>query len=276
MPGISIVKATVFTKIKGFCSQYKAVYDKLVELDDVPDTLIAKEQNKMVRQNVAYIGWADVFDIKYVLAQQYNNNGGALINWINPGTFDATAVSAPVFTSLEGFDFNGSNQHLDTNYDPGNDKINLALNSMAAGVYIRKNVFPENTYDFGVKDATNWIALGTSYASACRYYANTNVAQWDGVADSLGMHVINRVINTNEEIWKNKVRLENPAQASNGIPTGFNIYIGGLNSSGVHVYRSTKQISAFFVSKGVTQSNIEITTDAIEGLMDFSGKGVIV
>ena len=276
MPGISIVKATVFTKIKGYCSQYQAVYNKLVELNDVPDTLIAKEQNKMVRQEVAYVGWADVYDDLLVLAQQTNNGGGALINWINPGTFDATHVpngGALTFGSLEGLTGDGT-AYLNTNYNPNTDKINISQNSTAVLLYLRTNI-AEAGYDFGCNDGTNFLrSSGRTATDTLAYWINSGNISAVGVMDLGGMNVMQREDASYQDYWLNKVRIEHESDASGGIPNQ-DMFVLGQNNNGAPANGSSDQVSVFAITKALTQSKIENATDIIEAYMDYNEKGVI-
>jgi len=276
MPGISIVKATVFTKIKGFCSQYKAVYDKLVELDDVPDSLIAKEQNKMVRQNVAYVGWADVFDVFYLFAQYSNNGGGALINWINPGTFLATEQpngGVLTWTSLEGYKSDGANSYLDTDYNPTDDAINYALNNASIGIYSRTNR-DANEIDIGVCDGTqcsyiisryldDYITRGPNDAT------NSNTSN----NDSRGLFTVVRDGANSKRLFKNSGQLSTDNIASMAL-LNKTFYICAMQGGGGSQSHSERQISIAFIGSALDITKIGILFNAIETYMDYNGKGV--
>ena len=237
MPGISIVKATVFTKIKGYCSQYQAVYNKLVELDDVPDTLIAKEQNKIVRQNVAYVGWADVYDIKYVLAQQYNAHGGALINWINPGTFDATHVpngGALTFGSLEGLTGDG-NAYLTTNYNPTDDGINFLKDYCSMGLYCRNNLQDDDnifgSYDTNAPAKVSSIVLRDTSNQAVGRLSTASTVK-GACTDSRGMTIAVRDAADNQCITGNNITDTCDPDVSSALATlDFFIFCINLNAT---------------------------------------------
>lgn len=59
--------------------------------------------------------WEDL-DGLYVFAQE--NSVAALVNWKNPGTYNATATNSPTFTANVGFAGNGTNSFIDTNFNP--------------------------------------------------------------------------------------------------------------------------------------------------------------
>lgn len=69
----------------------------------------------------------------------HNAQAGRL-NLKNPATFTATLVNAPTFTADVGFDTNGSNSEIDTNYNPTSsgglltqNSLNFAVGSRTAG-----------------------------------------------------------------------------------------------------------------------------------------------
>ena len=277
MPGISIVKATVFTKIKGFCSQYKAVYDKLIELDDVPDTLIAKEQNKMVRQEVAYVGWADVYDIKYVLAQQYNAHGGALINWINPGTFDATLVNASPFVSLEGFTTDGASSYINTNYNTNTDRINYGLTECMMGLYSR-TATQEAGVDMGAfKNHNSYVRIRDGSDDMHIKINTTNPNRTDGNTTAAGLAYWQRETGNIQRSYMNNVlKIDSNLSAATGYADG-NIYIGCYNRADIGSPSAfvARQYSIAVIGANLDATERTASMNTTETYMDSNGKGVI-
>jgi hypothetical protein len=56
----------------------------------------------------------DKLDVLYMLAAA--DSQAALVNWVNPGTYDGTLVDTPTFTADEGFTGNGSSDEIDTGF----------------------------------------------------------------------------------------------------------------------------------------------------------------
>jgi len=275
MPGIGIVRSLAFTRIRTFCSEYQAVYKKLIELGDVPDTLIAKEQNKMVRQDVAYVGWADVYDVFYLFAQYSNNGGGALINWINPGTFDATLVGTPAFDSLEGFTGqNTTNNYIRTHYAPLTDKINMSQNDASIGAYVRNNT--DKGWVAGAADDgyANGLLLGPLSGGNAVIRVNSTSYAYDGMATSAGFSMGIRRIAATQKIFKNGVEVDSENDASTGI-TDKEVYILLYNNNGAPSGTTDYQVSCFFIARAPSDPQALILTNAVEALMDYNGKGVI-
>ena len=55
-------------------------------------------------------------DALYVFAAP--NAQAALLNWVNPGTFDCTAVNSPTFTADKGYTGDGVSMSLSTGFNP--------------------------------------------------------------------------------------------------------------------------------------------------------------
>src|SRR5262245_4534966 len=65
-------------------------------------------------------------DAFYIFAAA--DSQAALINWKNPGTFNATATSSPTFTADRGYTGNASTSYIDTTYNPFSSGGQFAAN----------------------------------------------------------------------------------------------------------------------------------------------------
>ena len=77
-----------------FSEDFQEVYDAFTEK---PSDALTGQMDGMVRACGTY--W-DSLDVFYLYAAHTNTNDEALINWTDPGTFNATAYSSPTFTAL--------------------------------------------------------------------------------------------------------------------------------------------------------------------------------
>lgn len=259
--------------ISGYCAEYQVVYDSFTTK---PSNAIAQQQNLLVKTLVDTGVWTKM-DVFYILAGHINDDGESLINWINPGTFDSTLVNAPNFVALEGFTGDGLTSYINSNYIPSIDAINLSLNSASIGVYSRTDV-SNGRYDMGsdiggninsLKFSSLWTGLG--------FFLRVNTASSSFLAsilNSLGFYIINRVLSTHQEGYKNKIREINGARVSTGVTTN-EVFICASNNNGVASHFSTRQLSLAFIGGGLTQSDVNTFTDAFEAYMDSNGKGVI-
>lgn len=254
---------------KKFVVEYQAIYNSFTIK---PSAVIAAAQNTMVKALVNSGVWVKL-DVFHLYAGHTNANGESLINWINPGTSNATAVNSPVFTSLEGFLGDGVSTYINTNYASSTDAINYTQNSASYGVYSRTDI-DENVVSIGLNDTTHDSNLQLRATNLAKIRINTGANSTVANTNSLGFYIANRVLSTHQEMWKNKVRIINAAQASSGMPT-IDFYVLAWNNMSVPGLFANKQISMGFCGGGLTQSNIENLTDAFETYMDSNGKGVI-
>lgn len=268
--GVVLTNNGVVLTVPGFSDEYQAIYDAYTTK---PDNATAFIWNTCVETWVANGEWATK-DIIYVYAAHTNDNGEALINWKNPGTFDATAFNAPAFVANEGFTGNGSNTYIDCNWNPNSDGVNFVMNSASAGVYIRTNV-EETKYDLGCDNGTSHIRIisrkaGDTYLCRIHDFTDLNNAN----TDSRGMIIVSRTASNARVLYKNKSNVDSDAQASVAVPN-FNIYVLANNGEGSAELFTTRQLSMAFAGAGMTQTHVNNFTDPFEVAMDALSKGVI-
>ncbi len=84
-----------------------------------------------------------ILDAIYLFAAA--NSQAALINLKNPGTFNATAVSSPTFTSNQGFTGNGTSSYVNSNFTPSTAGGNFQQNSAHASARSLSSVAASTT-----------------------------------------------------------------------------------------------------------------------------------
>jgi hypothetical protein len=250
-----------------FCSEYQAVYDSFTSK---PSAAIASAQDTMVRALVDGGVW-DRLDVFYMFA---NENSGAdnLINWVNPGTNNATAVSSPTWTSLEGYTGDGSADYIDTNYNPSTDAVNLSLNSYAYGVYIRNNV-EENAGVIGNSTARNYLyprRVGDS--QLCRINSSSNLA--GSVADSRGLWIATRTASNARALYRNGASVDSDTDTPVSVDNA-NAFVLAISNAGTPADLSNYQVAVAFYGSGLGLSHVTALTNAVEVYMDSNSKGVI-
>ena len=271
--GITITENDPLLLIKDavtFCDEYQAVYDALTT---PPAASIANAQNTMVSTLVSGGVWAK-FDLFYLFAQTTNAASEALLNWVSPGTFNATLVNAPTFVALEGFTGEDT-KYINTNWVPRTDGINHILDGASAGCYIRNNTSC-NGSDFAAAGGGGWSHLNARQVLGghTSLRVNSLTSSLFVQSDSRGMWIINRTLSTHQDGYKNKVRVINEAVDSIILPN-VSIYILCRNLGDAAEGFTDRQQSMFFAGGGLTQGDINILTDAVEVYMDSNSKGVI-
>ena len=126
-------------------SAYLVVYDSFTTK---PSASVAAAQRTMVDSLVSADVWRKL-DTFYLFAAHTNGDGEALLNWIDPGTNDATLVNAPAFVALEGFTGDDAAAYINSNFNPSTDGVYYSLNSASIHCYIRTDV-QENRIDLGL------------------------------------------------------------------------------------------------------------------------------
>jgi hypothetical protein len=219
--------------------------------------------------------WAKI-DIAYLLAAHTNANDEALINIVNPGTFDGVEVpngGSLTFTQYEGFASDG-NAYINTSYNPSTDATNFALNSGAIGVYSRSDIF-EARYEFG--GHTNGASIDGSVIALTNdnFYGSINCADITGTSldSTQGMYVASRLSSGDVDLYRNGSKVKDDTTSSGSLFNG-DLYLCNRNVNGSPGTPSTKQLSFAFISSGLTLSEVSTLSEAVNEYMTSLGKNV--
>jgi len=182
---------------------------------------------------------------------------------------DCTKVGAPTFTQFEGYEMNGTDQALDTNYDPLTEGVKFLIEDASYGIYVRTNV-QETTPDFGcnIDQTVIWTRIA---GDVLVWDINRNdpaVEDRPANTDSKGMYIVTGN-DVSQRVDKNKVTLIDRADGQLAVYGG-NFFVGKTATTW-----SSKQYAISFTGKYFTKAEADIITDAFEAFMDAHGKGVI-
>lgn len=257
------------TDVAGYSAEYQSVYDAFTSK---PDASVAAIWNTFVTSCVGTGEWLK-FDALWIYAAHTNATGEALINWISPGTYDATLQNAPTFTAYEGFTGNDVNTAIKTGFNLTTHGVKYTLNDCSVGIYIRTENASAKP-DFGVTDGTN-LCIG--YArnptnAACRI--NNNSITYVANTDSRGFYIMNRTASNVQDIYKNGVLGKHDTDASVAIPNE-EMYVLCFNDNGASASSGERQASMFYIGSGMTTTNITNITNYFEIAMDAFEKGII-
>lgn len=257
--------------LSGFCAEYQAVYDAMTT---PPSAAISEAQNTMWCA-IVDAGIAAKLDVFYCYAQHTNAASEALINWINPGTFDGVlaGVPNPVFVALEGFTSDGSNGYINCNWNTNTDSVNFQQNGCSLGAYSRTNL-NQGGYLLGSRNGPLTILNPRNATSNYQIYVNTGTVDAAANADSTGLFIANRDAANNQDGYRNGVLVVNGVQVSTGVPNA-NLYVLCYNSSGSPTSFTTRQVSFAFAGASLDANDRTNLQNAIETYMDSNGKGVI-
>ena len=117
-----------------FDSDYQAILNKAVSLGyTLPSSNAQTLQNTLVT-SLKTDGIWDKLDIFYVFAVDNNASEFATINWKNPNALvnlptQSTLINAPAFVPNGGFQGNGTDSYIDTNFNPATQGVQYTLNN---------------------------------------------------------------------------------------------------------------------------------------------------
>ena len=174
----------------------------------------------------------------------------ALINVINPGTYNCTANAAPTFNAYNGYAFVASRttQYLNSNINPSTN-ASLTLDSISLGIWIT---------NFSTHTATTYIMghwLSADLCNALRVEPTTGIIHAGVQTTKAGRHslgaitghvVVTRVDgNDNMDAYNNGTRIVQVPpfpkdSAKIAIEENASIYIGSCNGAPVPANATTK------------------------------------
>lgn len=227
-----------------------------------------------IKSELSIANLSDAFDAIYILAGETEES--SLRNLVK-NAHHCTNQHSTLFTALEGFTGDGANDYLDTNYNPSSDKVNFAQNSASLGVYIRTSATPLTTTSLTALSQTGAAALGFTWVNTQLYYSlndsSDNNKEFSGAGS--GLFTITRNNSTQKQLHKNKTS-ESAVTANSSTISSGNIFILARDLVGTGADRlSVRQISMFYIAKGLSQANVYSIVDAFEAYMDANSKGVI-
>jgi hypothetical protein len=257
-------------KVGGGGSPYSTEYASVFSAYTTkPSSVVATAQDTLVTALVTAGVWAKL-DVFYLFAAHTNGGGEALINWVNPGTHNATLVNAPAFVAGAGFTGDGATSYIRSHYNPFSDAVHYATNSASAGAWVNTNVDEPSQIMGYCEDVTTYTwTLGMNLRDANTYNCRINQVFGNitsGDASSVGFHVLNRTANNYLEIRKNGGAVTSDTDASSACLTG-EIFILAMNTPTVAKGFSTQQCACAFIGGGLTAGEITAFYNALNVIL---------
>jgi hypothetical protein len=180
----------------------------------------------------------------------------ALINLINPGTFDGTISNSPTFTVDRGYTTNGTTSYIDCHFNPQTLTAPYALNSASMGVWSLTSASTAG-YDMGFYSSQGiMIACNISGTS----YSRCNSAGFDSIARGTGAgHLaISRTGSGAYHIHIDGADSQTNAVASDTFAGGLgSVFVGGYaNTSSTLLDPSARQYFASWLGGGLTPTEV--------------------
>lgn len=251
------------------CDEYKAVYDAFVTK---PDAVRSAIYDTMVCALVAGGYWQRM-DLFHFFANHVNSAGEALINWKNPGTFDATNFNNPIHTPDQGILYDGLTQYTMHNWIASVNGINYIRDSASQILYIRTDIDSIGSHGTAVntdnKDIHTNPRSGINAGIRTNDATNVNAAN----ADGSGLFINTRTAAAVNLLYRNKIPIINGVTASTGVPT-HKPYTGCYNDDDVAAGFRADQVAIVIYMDGCSQADVTAVSDILNAAMTSLGTNV--
>lgn len=199
------------------------------------------------------------------------NQQNARISLNNPTATAITENGGIAWTANVGYQPDGVNDYLNTNYNTITNANQFNLNSGCMWLYITSNV-QADTWDMGNLSATTANALrGRAMTGNPLGALNSAGSIGNASGDSLGLLSVVRTGPTTMSVYKNGVLLVGGANASLAIPN-LSVFICSINNAGAPLTFSTRQVSMAGIGSGSIDQT-KLYTE-VQTLADAIGFGV--
>lgn len=228
---------------------------------------------KTIKTGLSITNLSDAFDVMCFSGSETSEN--SLKNIVKDAHHGTTAGS-PTFRPYMGFTGGTALKYINTNYNINDDKVVVAENNISIGFY--------TTTEISATSAA-YVEIGSGNGSvysqiAIRGSTNLIGAPLNGAGgtnptnneSTPGMFIVTRNGDNNVLCYKNKVSLGTRIQTSSGMPD-FNVYVLARNDSGSITYFSKKQVSFYFIGRGLSETEVGIITDAFVAYRAASNLG---
>lgn len=175
-------------------------------------------------------------------------NIGAINSLIDAKGKTGTANGGGTF-GVPGYDLNGTNAYIDTNFNPATDGVNYTLNDGAIIIFIKtKSVVTRAAV--GSIDGTG--KLGYFENNSTTILGNLNCANqtFTVAPDDDSLFSVYRVDGTNIKLDKDGVNVGTEAEGVTSVPSR-NIFLGALNNNGTAGFFHSGVLSFFLVTSGI-------------------------
>lgn len=249
----------------GYETEYQDVLDAMTT-DPTGDTLTW--QNALV-DSLVNRGYWERMPWLYVMMGPEWGDDEYLINWIDPGTFDATEVGAGALVYTDSAIVTDNVNYLSTNWNPTDDAGSYTLNDATIGMYCQYTS-SDTDRAMGILDGNNDTYLYPYNSDQLTWKINTNTAVAYGSEYDNGIFLITRTASNATEGYRNGVSVGSNTEASTGLAAiDFRIFSYGTTGS------VNLQVSFVFIMDGVSDAEALIITNILENYADLMGYGIL-
>jgi hypothetical protein len=194
-------------------------------------------------------GLWDKLDCFYIFAA--HASGPALINWKNPGTFNATLVNSPTFAVNRGFTTAAGTTYVDSAFTPSTAGGVYTQNSASIGARSLKAGAADNARLVGGATITPprcFIIPTVSGNAISRLNNDTSASVATPGTD--GFFVAVRTASTTMALYRNGASIATSAAASTGLPTVVVRFVAGEAAA------SDYECASGFIGAGLSAEDV--------------------
>ena len=165
---------------------------------------------------------------------------------LKSSSFTGTFSSGWTFAST-GITPNGTSAYFDSAVNPS---VSLSQNSTHISYYTRTDV-NASSYEIGARSSF-FLDLAIRYGGTTYGGVYSNETSFSD-SDSFGFYKSNRIISTEQTVWKNGIKKATGLLSSNA-PMNLNVYIGAYNNSGSASNFSVRECAFSSIGDGLTDT----------------------
>jgi hypothetical protein len=201
----------------------------------------------------------------------------ALINWKNPGTFNASNVNSATFTADQGYAGNGSSSYIKTNLTLNTGGLNFTEDSASFGVWSRTTGQLANAVMAVATGGGTYSSLVVPRNASDNALSRNNQAAAGGeasassVTDGSGLFHSTRVSNTSHDLYRNGGSSIATLSVESVAPGAQDFFFGASNADGGAGGFTTRQFAMGFVGGGNTSTEVANFYSAILAYMQAVG-----
>lgn len=219
---------------------YQAIIDRANALAYGLPSANCQTKGRQYILDLMNAGIWDALDVLYPFATD-GSKEFATLNWKNPLVSQAVAIGVPVFTTKDGYTFDGSTSKLNTTVVPMVGTANLKQNDACIFEDVVCNSILDNLL-FGINDSGFLIQLASDVSTGVIIYA-LNMAG-SAVAPggnnlTNGFYSLKRTASNALAIFRNGVQVATASTASVNYAGAFTMHIGGRNGS-TSIFKQSK------------------------------------
>jgi len=217
-------------------------------------------------------GWWTKLEFLQIYAAHAEDS--AKLNWLNPGTFDATPINIPTFTIDKGFSSALSSIYVRTGYTPSVNAINMTHENCGIAMGVATDI-ADGAKICGAYDGTQALQILPKHLGVMRGTTMNTSGTAASLAstNSIGHLGVFRNAGT-QEFYKNKTQDQSTDIAGGALVTQ-EIYALARNTSGTPSNGLTGELRYILASQYLTQLEWGYFVDDMEAYLDAIGAGLI-